>query len=336
VPWSVAFLPDGDWLVSERTGSIRLFRAGKLLDQPVAKVDIAAGDEGGLLGIAADPAFASTRHLFVYATVRDGDRTVNRVLRYQVSGDGLTATMDRVLIDGIPAHRFHDGGRLRFGPDGMLYVGTGDARNPDSAQDPKSLSGKILRVTKDGAPAPGNPSPGNPAFISGLRNTEGFDWLDPSTLLITDHGPSGELQGRTGHDEVSLARAGDNLGWPPIYGCEARQGMVSPLLTWKKAVPPGGAALYTGDAIPAWKGSLLIGVLGARHLHRVALSADRSRVDSHETYLLGDPPAGYGRLRDVIMAPDGTVFVTTSNCDGRGTCPPDKDKVLRIKSAAPD
>jgi glucose/arabinose dehydrogenase len=233
-----------------------------------------------------------------------------------------------VLLDGIAAERYHDGGRIRFGPDGMLYVGTGDAGRPARSQERTSPNGKILRVTTDGAPAPGNPFPGSPVFVLGVRNVEAFDWLDDERLIVADHGPSGEL-GRSGHDEVSIATPGANLGWPEIYGCEARSGMVSPLLTTREAMPPGGGSVYRGDAIPAWKGSFLVGTLRSRHLHRFELSKD-GHLARHEVYLAGDPPAGLGRVRDVEQGPDGALWITTSNCDGRGTCPPEKDVVARI------
>ena len=143
---------------------------------------------------------------------------------------------------------------------------------------------------------------------------------------MVDHGPSGEL-GRRGHDEVNLARAGDNLGWPDIFACEEKQGQISPLLTWETAHPPGGAALYTGSSIPEWRGSLMVGMLGAQHLHRVVFdAANPGHVEHHEVYLQGS----YGRLREVMMGPDGHLYVTTSNCDGRGSCPDSGDKVLRL------
>jgi glucose/arabinose dehydrogenase len=237
--------------------------------------------------------------------------------------------MDRVLIDGIGAAKYHDGGRLRIGPDRMLYVGTGDGRQPGSAQQSAGMNGKILRFRPDGTLPSDNPRPASAVYISGIRNTEGFDWLDSSTMVIVDHGPSGEL-GRTGQDEVDVARAGDNLGWPEVSGCDAAKGKVSPLLSWKEAVPPGGAALYRGTSIKGWNGNLIMGTLGSRHLHRVVLDSGQ-RVVQHEVYLQGEPPAGYGRLREVVMGPDQQLYVTTSNCDGRGQCRPDMDKILRIR-----
>jgi glucose/arabinose dehydrogenase len=327
VPWAIAFLPGGDALVTERPGRIRLLRGGALEPAPVATVPVVAEGESGLLGIAADPGFVENRRFYTYATVEAEGRTVNQISRWVLADDRRSAQMDRVIVDGIPAATTHDGGRIRFGPDGLLYAGTGDAQESRRSQDRDSLGGKLLRVTADGAPADGNPFPGSAVFMLGIRNSQGFDFLDAQTLVVADHGPSGDT-GRTGHDEVNVARAGANLGWPDAYSCEAAEGITSPVLVWSRAAPPSGGSVYRGDAVPAWKGSFLAGVLGARHLHRIVL--EDGRVREHEVYLQGDPPEGLGRVRDVQQGPDGAVWVTTSNCDGRGTCPPEKDVVARI------
>lgn len=324
VPWAVAFLPDGDLLVTERPGRLRLVEGGMLRSTPVATVETTAEGEGGLLGLALHPNFEQNRYFYLYYTTEAGGQTVNRVERWTLASDARSAQPDRVILDGIPASRFHNGGRLRFGPDGMLYIGTGDARNPENAQNRESLAGKLLRLTPGGDVPEGNPFPGNPAFLTGVRNTQGFAWPNDSTLWMTDHGPSGEM-GRTGHDEISVAHVGDNLGWPTIYGCQTETGMVTPVLTWDEAVPPGGAAIYTGEAFPDWQGDLIVGTLGSRHLHRVVFTDD-GRLQRHRVHLRGDR----GRLRAVQMGPDRALYVTTSNCDGRGDCPADGDKILRI------
>lgn len=325
VPWGIAFLPNRDLLVSERSGRVRLVQKGKLRPQAIATINVSDRGEGGLLGIAAHPEFANNRFFYVYFTAEANGSVVNRVERWRLSQDGLSATRDRTIIDQIPVAQFHNGGRIRFGPDGMLYIGTGDARDPDLSQDVNSLAGKILRVTPDGQVPADNPFPGKPVYILGIRNTQGFDWLNPSTLWVSDHGPSGEM-GRSGHDKVSVARAGDNLGWPTLYQCESRQGFVTPAIVWRQALPPGGAAIYTGNAIPEWKGSLLVAALRAEQLQRVVINPQSGQVQRHEVYLQGQQ----GRLREAIMGPDGELYVTTSNCDGRGTCPPERDKILRI------
>ncbi|MGP1371848.1 MAG: PQQ-dependent sugar dehydrogenase [Almyronema sp.] len=324
VPWGVAFLPGGDLLVTERPGRVRWVRDGQLQPQPVVTIPATARGEGGLLGIALHPDFAENRLFYLYYTTEAGGSLTNRVERWQLAADNQTATADRVIVDNIPVATYHNGGRLRFGPDGMLYIGTGDARNPDSAQDPQSLAGKILRVTADGEIPADNPFPNSPAYILGIRNTQGFDWPSESVLWISDHGPTGEL-GRRAHDEISVAQAGDNLGWPVIYRCQAQENLQRPVLTWAEAVPPGGAAIYTGAAIPEWQGDLMVGTLRSQHLHRVSLSPS-GELEQHEVYLQNE----YGRLREVIMGPDGELYVTTSNCDGRGSCPAEGDKVLRL------
>ncbi|TVP56657.1 MAG: PQQ-dependent sugar dehydrogenase [Nodularia sp. (in: Bacteria)] len=330
VPWGIAFLPNDKMLVTERPGRLRLVENGELKRSPVANLNITASGEGGLLGIAAHPDFASNRFFYLYYTTDKNGSPVNRVERWQLSSDGLSASEDRIIIDDIPAALFHNGGRLRFGPDGMLYIGTGDAREPQISQDVESLAGKILRLTPDGEVPPDNPFPNNPVFITGIRNTQGFDWYNPSTLFVTDHGPSGEL-GRRGEDKVSVLQAGENMGWPAVENCEAESEFVRPSLVWREAVPPGGAAIYTGDSIPEWKGNLIIGTLGSRHLHRVVFDSDNPRqVQDHEVYFQGNSPDGFGRIRDVIMGQDGELYITTSNCDGRGNCPQGQDKIIRI------
>ncbi|MBI4781495.1 MAG: PQQ-dependent sugar dehydrogenase [Oscillatoriophycideae cyanobacterium NC_groundwater_1537_Pr4_S-0.65um_50_18] len=325
VPWGIAFLPNNDMLVSERAGRVRLIQNGNLRPQAIATINVSDRGEGGLLGIATHPDVANNRFFYVYFTADNSGTPVNRVERWQLSQDGLSATRDRIILDNIPVAQFHNGGRIRFGSDGMLYVGTGDARDPDLSQDVNSLAGKILRVTPDGAVPADNPFAGSPVYILGIRNTQGFDWINASTLWVSDHGPSGEL-GRSGHDKVSVAKAGDNLGWPTTYRCESQQGLVTPAIVWQQALPPGGAAIYTGDAIPEWQGSFIVAALRAEHLQRVVIDPQTNQVQLHEVYLQGEQ----GRLREAIMGPDGELYVTTSNCDGRGSCPPQQDKILRI------
>jgi aldose sugar dehydrogenase len=331
VPWGLLFVDETTLLVTERPGRLRLVEDGQLVDEPIATLDVNPGGEGGLLGIAAHPDFDSNRLFYLYVTVDVDGQRQNRVELWQLSQDAesLSASRQRVVLDDIPAAAIHDGGRLRIGPDDMLYVGTGDSADADLSQDHQSMGGALLRVTLDGEVPDDNPFGDSPVYVTGIRNTQGFDWPDDDTIWLVDHGPSGEF-GRRAHDEINVAQAGTNLGWPTIYGCEEQPDMRPPALVWQDAVPPGGAAIYTGDAIESWQGSLLVGTLGSRHLHRVVFADDGRRVEHHETYFEGEPPDGLGRLREVVMGPDGHLYVTTSNCDGRGRCPDDGDKVLRI------
>ncbi len=330
VPWGIAFLPNGDLLVTERPGRLRLVRdfLGKadLVPEPVVGVQTGSTSEGGLLGIVLNPNFEENRFFYLYVTRNEDGEEMNQVERWKLSADGLSAELDKVIYGNIKAASFHNGGRVKFGPDNMLYVGTGDATQPDLSQDPHSPNGKILRLTPEGDIPADNPIKGSPVFILGIRNNQGWDWPNPSEanyLWVVDHGPSGEL-GRTGHDEVNVAMAGENLGWPTIYSCEKKNGLLPPVLTWDVAVPPGGAVIYTGNSIPEWKGDLIIGTLGSRHLHRVVIRNDI--VVMHEVYFQDE----LGRIRETIMGPDGELYITTSNCDGRGNCPPGKDKIFRI------
>ena len=333
VPWSIAWLPNGDLLVTERTGDLlRIEPDGTVLDPPIAQVPVVVGGEGGLLGLALHPDFATNRWIYLYYTAVGGDGSVNQVERWVMSEDGTSATADQIIVADIPATSFHSGGRLRFGPDDHLYVGTGDSTVPELSQDTDSLNGKVLRVRDDGSIPDDNPFEGSATWIYGLRNTQGFDWIDDDTMVVVDHGPTAlpAEGGRRGHDEINVASAGDNLGWPDIYACETQEGMVSPVMTWTEALPPGGVAIYTGTEIPEWEGDAFIGVLGfgdaIGHLHRIGLSA-AGEVETSEVYFRGDD--GFGRLRDVIMGPDGALYATSSGCDGRGTCG-EGDVIIRI------
>lgn len=330
-PWGLGWLPDGDMLLTERDGRLSRIDAERGDVFPITNVPITASGEGGLLGLAMHPDFASNRQFYLYYTMDDpeGSGQINRVERWTLSADYSAASPDKVIVDRIPARLYHNGGRIRFGPDGHLYVGTGDANAPASSQDQESLAGKILRVDVDGNVPDDNPF-GTLIWMWGIRNTQGFDWFPDGTMAVMDHGPSGLSNegGRSGHDEVTVASAGDNLGWPDIYACETAEGMLTPAATWAEAMPPGGAAFYTGSEISEWSGDLLVGVMGfgdeVPHLHRLRFDAS-GQVSITEMYLSQE----YGRLREVIMGPDGGLYVTTSNCDGRGDCG-DGDQVLRL------
>jgi glucose/arabinose dehydrogenase len=326
-PWSLVFLPGGDQLVTERPGRVRLIQNGALAGQPVLTVstDTAEGSERGLLGMALDPGFVQNSFFYIYYTAIENSQDVDRIERYTLAANHQSATFSKRILDGINSGNVHNGGRIKFGPDGMLYVGTGDPLSTLS-QNLNSPNGKILRIAPDGSIPAGNPTAGNPVYISGERNVEAFDFLNSSVMVIADNGPTGEINGWTGHDRVQFGSAGDNFGWPGIYGCETGANYASTSLSWVDAVPPGGALFYTGSQIPEWTGSVLIGATGAEHLHRVVFQTNPYGVTSHEVYFQGT----YGRLRDVVQGPDGNVYVTTTNCDSRGTCPSDGDYILKI------
>ena len=315
VPWDIAFLPDGRALVTERGGGLRIVGADlRLAAEPLASISVSAAGEGGLLGIAVDPAFAAGHpFVYVYATV-GGELEIQR---WRMTGDRLAR--DGVVLDGIEAGQIHDSGRIRFGPDGALYVLTGDAGNGDLSQDPASRNGKVLRIAP-GAYRTGSPAPERVAL--GLRNPQGLAW-QPGTgrLFVTDHGPSG-FDGGSGDDELNAIVPGGNYGWPEVQGRDHRS-FIAPAQLWEETIAPSGLAFVTRPN-SAWSGDALVAALKGRQLRR--LSFDGARVVADEPLLV----AQYGRLRAVVEAPDGSIWVTTSNRDGRGTPVPEDDRILRI------
>lgn len=322
IPWAITFAPDGRIFLTERPGTIRVIENGRLRAEPLADLRSAVAHvgEGGLLGLALDPAFAENHHLYVYYTYRDAQgRIWNRVVR--LTERGGRAADETILLDGIPGAQIHDGGRLKFGPDGKLYISTGDAAQPSLSQDLNSLAGKILRINADGSIPAANPFPGSPVYSYGHRNPQGLAWHPTSgDLFISEHGP-------TGFDEVNVIRPGGNYGWPTVRGIAGDERFSDPISDFSPAVAPSGATFYDGDRFPCWRGVFFFATLRGNHLHRLALTAaEPYRVGESERLLDGD----FGRLRDVAVGPDGFLYVLTSNRDGRGSPAPDDDRLLRV------
>jgi aldose sugar dehydrogenase len=291
VPWEIAWLPDGRALITERPGRIRMLD-GTL----VAEVPVSALGEGGLMGLALDPEFESQPFVYLYFTTADG----LQLERWRFEDDRLTR--EASLIDGvIEAGPIHDSGRIAFGPDRALYVATGDAGNPDLAQDPDSLNGKYLRLTDyhGGAVAP--------EIVSlGHRNPQGFDWQpDTGRLFSTEHGPAG-------FDEINEIREGENYGWPAVTGSDHGD-FTAPLKVYEDSVAPSGATF--------WRGEFWFATLRGESLRHVELD------DGSEDVLLDGE---YGRLRTVRVGPDDALYVLTSNRDGRGSPEEGDDRVLRV------
>ncbi|MFQ5951330.1 MAG: PQQ-dependent sugar dehydrogenase [Candidatus Geothermarchaeales archaeon] len=323
IPWSLAFSPDGRLFVTERPGRVRVAESGVLVEQPLLIVDVAAEGEGGLLGMALHPDFSENGYVYLYHTYRDGENLWNRVQRYREDGSGLIR--DAVILESIPGSSVHNGGRLKFGPDDKLYVTTGDASQPDLAQDLNSLAGKILRLNPDGSIPDDNPFPGSPVYSYGHRNPQGLDWQQGTGLLFeAEHGP-------IGHDEVNMIEPGKNYGWPLAVGQTGDPRFAEPLFeTGAGTLAPSGISFYHGDLLP-WRGVLFVASLRASRLQMLFLSGDGSpAVDSNEALFQGV----YGRLRDVVQGPDGFLYFSTSNRDGRGTSTPGDDRILRITHAS--
>jgi len=322
VPWALAFTPGGRILVTERPGRIRLVENGALQEQPLATLEVASVSEAGLMGIALDPDFSANGHLYVCYTYRGpGGSLLNRVARLTESVRG-TAGDHRVLLDALPGGRNHNGCRLGFGPGGMLYATMGDAGDRSNAQSMDSPAGKVLRLMPDGSVPPDNPFPGSYVYTLGHRNPQGMDW-HPVTgdLFITEHGPSR-------NDEVNIPEPGGNYGWPGVLGQAGAAGFVDPILTFTPTLALAGAAFYTGDRLPeTWSNNLIFANLKASHLHRVTLDpSDHRTVVSRTRLFEGE----FGRLRAVAMGPDGFLYFTTSNRDGRGRPRPGDDHIMRL------
>ena len=322
IPWSITWSPDGTIFFTERGGHLRAIQNGVVFENPILSLDV-GGAEGGLLGIALDPNFANNHYVYLYYTYNDFLSTKNKVVRYVESN--LSITENKVLIDKIPGGAVHDGGRIKFGPDGKLYITTGETGNSNLAQDLNSLGGKILRINSDGTIPSDNPFPNSPIYSYGHRNPQGLDWDISGNLVVTEHGPTG-FHG-VAHDEINVIIPGGNYGWPDIIGSETKEGLISPILnsedeTWA----PSGAEFYYGGKISQWTGKYFIATLRGNHLHIVDFDLENNRVISHEKLFLGD----FGRLRDVATGPDGYLYFLTSNQDGRGSPSINDDRILRI------
>jgi glucose/arabinose dehydrogenase len=311
VPWALDFLPNGNIIFTERSGNIKVKRAGRVRHRLLKRIDqVAVEGEGGLLGLALHPNYASNNFVYVYYTYREGGQLFNRVVRYRRQGKTLVAP--RIILDRIPGAATHNGGRIKFGPDGLLYITTGDSQQPNLAQDVNSLAGKILRIRANGRIPPGNPFGASPVYSLGHRNPQGLAWDRKGRLWATEHGS-------IGNDEVNRILPGRNYGWPLIQGDQNAPGLRPPVLhsgssTWA----PSGAAFVSGSVF-------FTGLRGE------TLFRFRPRnLRPPRRFLAGR----FGRLRDVVVGPDGFLYIITNNRDGRGTPSPADDRIIRIDPAA--
>jgi glucose/arabinose dehydrogenase len=328
VPWGFAFLPNGDLMFTERPGRVRIVEGGKLRPEPVLKVpDVEPSGESGLMDISLHPQFESNKFVYLAYAYNNEGKFV-KIVRYVF--DGTTLKEDKVIIDGIPAAPNHAGTRARFGPDGKLYVTTGDATEWDLAQKPDSLAGKILRLEPDGTVPSDNPFVKNKAyrpeiFSLGHRNPQGIAWHPVTKLMFeTEHGPSGFENRGGGADEVNIVEAGKNYGWPEIWGTKTKAGMEAPLLEYTPACAPASLMIYTGDKFPEFKGDLLFGCLAGTRIVRVKV--DGRKVLGQQNLM----NRNFGRIREIGQSPEGYIYFSTSNRDGRGTPGDTDDRIVRL------
>jgi glucose/arabinose dehydrogenase len=310
IPWSVVFLPDGTALMSQREKGVILSfdpKTGKTATvQTLPSKNIG---EGGLLGLAVSPTYAQDKFVYAYYTTD----TDNRVVRFQLGGK------ETMIITGIPNGTYHNGGRIAFGPDGLLYIGTGDATKSNNAQDIHSLSGKILRLTPDGKVPSTNPFPDNPVYTYGHRNVQGLAWNSKGELYASE-------LGQDTYDEINHIVAGDNYGWPVVEGIGKQTKYHDPITTFTTAeASPSGVTFLNNGAIPQWEGSFFMTSLRGQQLWRVVID-DTGKMVSKEALYKGT----FGRLRCIIQAPDGSLWLTTTNHDQNGKPGADDDRLIRI------
>lgn len=313
VPWGLTFLPDGSALVAERTTGRVLQVSADSAPKSVGEVPGVAPDgEGGLLGLAVSPTFSEDQSVYAYLTAASD----NRILAMRLVRGELRDA--REVLTGIPRASYHDGGRLLFGPDGMLYATTGDAGVPENAQNLDSLAGKILRLAPDGSIPPGNPFPRSPVWSYGHRNVQGLAFDDGGRLWASEFGSSA-------FDELNLIEPGRNYGWPRVEGVGNQPGLVDPQVTWPtdEASPSGLAWVPAGDG-SAGRGVLYMSALRGERLWQIQVTGDRAHKPISA---LGD---SLGRIRTVAVGPDTNLWLTTSNTDGRGDPRPGDDRVVTV------
>ncbi len=310
IPWEIEFLPNGDLLVTERSG--KLLQIGTTTKTIFEISGVEHVGEGGLLGLALAPDFLHTNFIYLYYTFKNNGILENRVERYRLVKGNLT---DRtVILKGIKGAPNHDGGRLAFGPDGKLYVTTGDAQQPDLAQDINSLNGKILRINPDGS-IPGDNPFANAVYSYGHRNPQGLAWDSQGRLWATEHGPSGI---ETGNDEVNLIVKGGNYGWPEIRGKQTQAGMIAPV------IESGRQDTWAPASLTIINDTLYFGGLRGEALYSAQIHTNR--LINLKRHFQSE----FGRIRAVKVGPDGWLYISTSNRDGRGDINSGDDKIIRI------
>jgi aldose sugar dehydrogenase len=314
IPWSLVFLPDNKILFTERAGRLRIIDSdGSLNPDSILINETLHQGEGGLMGLEIHPNFSENNYIYFYYTYSSNDNnTFNRVVRFKFTDNALSER--KIIVDNIPGNFFHNGGRIKFGPDGYLYITTGDSQNPSLSQNTDSLAGKILKVDEDGNIPSDNPF-GNQVYSYGNRNPQGITWDMDGNFWSTEHGRSGAL---AGFDEINLIEKGKNYGWPEAQGDDTKPGMTKPVLhstadvTWAPA-----GAVYLNN-------SIFFAGLRGQTLYEAVL--DRKNIIELKEHFKGE----FGRIRDVIKGSDNMLYIATSNRDGRGQPNTTDDKILRI------
>jgi glucose/arabinose dehydrogenase len=333
IVWSIRFAPDGRMFFTERPGRVRVIENGKLRIAPLFTVpDVELSGESGLMGMVLHPKFAENRFLYLACAYQANGKQAVKVVRYRETGETLTDA--KTIIEMIPAARYHAGTRLGFGPDGKLYMTTGDATNQSQGQELNTLGGKTLRLNDDGTIPEDNPfvnrkDARGEIWAYGHRNAQGLDWQPETNLMFqTEHGPSlidgVSLFKRSGGDEVNIVERGKNYGWAKISHKMKREGMETAIIEYSPAVAPASGMFYRGSLFPEFKNNFLFGALRGEAIIRLVL--DGRRIVAQEKLFVKT----YGRIREIAEAPDGSIYFSTSNRDGRGSPAATDDRILRI------
>tara|TARA_B100000029_G_scaffold483454_1_gene534637 strand:+ start:77 stop:1165 length:1089 start_codon:yes stop_codon:yes gene_type:complete len=311
-PWSIAFADDRIF-VSEKSGKIKIITPSGILDSPLISLRTPEIFGGGLLGITTHPDFKNNHFLYAYYTYEENENLWNKVIR--ITEEDNKSVQVVTILDKIPGSAFSNGGVIKFGPDGKLYVGTGSVSDSsDEPQNLDSLSGKILRLNDDGTIPSDNPFEESYVFTYGHRNPTGFAWTAEGEMYGTESGP-------TKNDEINLIKAGSNYGWPDVQCFSKIQNFVNPLECFDPGLEPGGIIFYSGDKFDI-DNQMILASQKATNLFKVQVYDDGVNLDR----LL----SGVGRIRDVNQGPDGYVYIITTNTDGKAFPAPDDDKLLRI------
>jgi glucose/arabinose dehydrogenase len=326
VPWAIAWTDNDRMLVNERSGKIRIIQNGQLQDTPLLEVkDVSSNAEEGLMGLAIDPNYSSNKFIYISYAYGGSDKLSVKVVRYKDNGNSVSD--EKVLIDKIQGTHLHAGCRIKFGPDGKLYITTGDATDRQIAQDLGNLGGKILRINSDGSIPEDNPFPNSPVWTYGHRNPQGIDWYPGTSIMYeTEHGPSG-FDGPGGGDEVNVITKGSNYGWPVVSHDGHKDGMVDPVLVYTPAEAPASGMFYKSGVITQFKNNFFFGCLRGKGIMRVIVDENNpEKVVSFEKM----KDVNLGRIREIAEGPDGAIYFSTSNKDGRGNPASNDDRIMRI------
>ena len=320
IPWSITFTSDTRMLVTERPGRLRVIDSGQLLDEPLHTFsEVSTRGEEGLMSVVIDPNYDENHFLYVSVAYQNAEDMYVKIVRFVDAGTSLTD--ETVLLDKIPAARYHSGCRLAFGPDGKLYISTGDSFDRQLAQDLDSLAGKILRINADGSIPTDNPYPNSPVWSYGHRNPQGLAFDDDGQLFSTEHGPS-IIDGPAGGDEFNHIVKGANYGWPLVSHSKVLEGTEASLEVFTPAEAPASLLWYSGKALPQFRGNFFFGALVGEGIVRLIPDGDSFKIEKIHT--------DYGRIREVTQGPDGLIYFTTSNRDGRGKPKTGDDHIYRL------